>query len=369
MNRPLRPNTTQVPDIIIDRWMSKLSGAEFKVLLYITRRTYGFQKEGDTISLKQIVSGITRRDGTQLDHGTGLNKDTVCKALNSLEERGFIRRQRREDETGDLPNFYSLNIDLEIQPEAVSEKTTGPLLKSNVNPVGKNDTPGVGKSRHGAVGKHDTPGVGKSETGVVGITDRRPSENTTQQQTREQETETTNSVVVDSLALTLLREAGFSLEAATEIASHPNALPENIQHQIEAMKRRRVTKNWHGLLRKAIEGKWTNSQSEVNSADQHIGSQKPKIKTIDQAMLPALEHRKRELKLIYDRVIARPDTRKSFMQALETERIAALNKPMAKTFKNVQKITDSEFQTEEKHLEVLEKLLGDKQSPFYRMMP
>ena len=37
--------------MILDSWMAELSGAEFKVLLYIARRTYGFGKESDSISL------------------------------------------------------------------------------------------------------------------------------------------------------------------------------------------------------------------------------------------------------------------------------------------------------------------------------
>ena len=66
MTRALIPNSTQIPDIILDRWMAELSGAEFKVLLYVARRTYGFGKESDNISLNQMASGIRRRDGSFL---------------------------------------------------------------------------------------------------------------------------------------------------------------------------------------------------------------------------------------------------------------------------------------------------------------
>ena len=67
MSRTLIPNSTQIPDVILDHWMAKLSGAEFKVLLYIARRTYGFGKDTDDISLNQLAHGIRRRDGTRLD--------------------------------------------------------------------------------------------------------------------------------------------------------------------------------------------------------------------------------------------------------------------------------------------------------------
>jgi len=74
MARTLVPNSTQIPDVILDRWMAVLSGAEFKVLLYIARRTYGFGKDSDDISLNQLARGIRRRDGTSLDGGTGLSR-------------------------------------------------------------------------------------------------------------------------------------------------------------------------------------------------------------------------------------------------------------------------------------------------------
>jgi len=61
------PNGTIFPDVLIDRVMPHLSGAEFKVLAYVVRRTFGFKKESDSISLDQICNGITRRDGSVLD--------------------------------------------------------------------------------------------------------------------------------------------------------------------------------------------------------------------------------------------------------------------------------------------------------------
>ncbi len=45
-----RPTTTPVPDEIFDEWLAVLGHAELRVLLYIVRRTFGFDKRGgDTI--------------------------------------------------------------------------------------------------------------------------------------------------------------------------------------------------------------------------------------------------------------------------------------------------------------------------------
>ena len=105
------PTTTPIPDQVFDELLHLLSGNELKVLLYICRRTFGFKKESDTISLSQMVNGITTRDGRTLDRGTGLSKATVARCLNTLEERNIIRRIRQfSDERGDEPTTYALNF-------------------------------------------------------------------------------------------------------------------------------------------------------------------------------------------------------------------------------------------------------------------
>jgi phage replication O-like protein O len=105
------PNTTPVPDEIFDILLADLSGAEVKVLLYICRRTFGFKKESDTISLSQIASGIVTRDGKVLDHGTGLSKRHVQRALKSLEEKQAVTVHRQmDDQRVNEINTYSLHF-------------------------------------------------------------------------------------------------------------------------------------------------------------------------------------------------------------------------------------------------------------------
>jgi hypothetical protein len=104
-----RPTTTPVPDELFDEWLAVLSGAELKCLLYIVRRTLGFKKDADAISLSQMVNGITTRDGRVLDGGTGLNRSTVVAALASLEARGLIIVVRAADDQGAaLTSTYAL---------------------------------------------------------------------------------------------------------------------------------------------------------------------------------------------------------------------------------------------------------------------
>ena len=107
----LSPRYTQVPDELFDELMAYLSGAELKVLLYIIRRTFGFKKDSDNISLRQICHGITTRDGEILDKGTGLSLSTVQIALKGLLEKNcVITARNRSKEKGDEPTTYSLNM-------------------------------------------------------------------------------------------------------------------------------------------------------------------------------------------------------------------------------------------------------------------
>ncbi len=106
---------TVFPDDLLDRVMANLTGAEFKVLAYIVRRTFGFKKVSDTISLEQICSGIRRSDGSPLDEGTGLSKKTAITALKGLEEKGVIvARRRMSREKGNLPTAFAVRV---LEPE------------------------------------------------------------------------------------------------------------------------------------------------------------------------------------------------------------------------------------------------------------
>src|ERR687886_822063 len=106
-----KPNYTPVPDELFDEQLPDLSGAELKVLLYIIRRTFGFKKESDNISLNQLLYGITTTEGTVLDRGTGLTKATLLKTLKSLVEKNLIISKRRQSvEKGNEPTSYHLNI-------------------------------------------------------------------------------------------------------------------------------------------------------------------------------------------------------------------------------------------------------------------
>src|SRR5579859_3605484 len=129
------PKYTQVPDELFDELLPLLSGAELKVLLYVIRRTFGFKRDADTISLAQITEGITTKDGRFLDRGTGLAKSTAVAAVKSLVDKSIITAKRNSSpDKGDQPTTYSINL---------------------LDPVLENRTPPLPKIEHGGVRKSD----------------------------------------------------------------------------------------------------------------------------------------------------------------------------------------------------------------------
>jgi len=92
-------NYTQIPNAVIDEYMAGLSGAEFKVLAYIARRTFGFHRESARVSVAQLAGGLVGRDGRRLDEGTGLSRAQVFVAVKGLEEKGLVA-VRRTGNTG-----------------------------------------------------------------------------------------------------------------------------------------------------------------------------------------------------------------------------------------------------------------------------
>jgi len=99
MNNNYVPNTSSIPNIIFDYWMCRLKPAEFKVLLCICRKTYGFHKNFDLISIKQI------------EKMTGLSRQGIFTAVEVLVEYDLVIKVKSKTSDGDdAPNRYEINV-------------------------------------------------------------------------------------------------------------------------------------------------------------------------------------------------------------------------------------------------------------------
>jgi hypothetical protein len=116
-----------VPDELFDELLTELTGTELKVLLYIIRRTFGFKRDSDTISLSQMLSGLTTRDGRVLDRGAGVSKGSFLPALRSLRQKNILLGDRqRSAERGNEPTVYRLKV---LRDPLGTETTPGLVQK------------------------------------------------------------------------------------------------------------------------------------------------------------------------------------------------------------------------------------------------
>lgn len=132
MTKLPRANYTQVPNVVFDEWLKEITGAELRILLVAIRKTLGWHKASDGISISQFVKE------------TGLSRQGVINGIKAAVERGYMH------ETGTLEDGTKC-YELLFEDEAVNSVDGGV-----VNSVDQ----GSQLSRRGVVNSVDyqTPG-------------------------------------------------------------------------------------------------------------------------------------------------------------------------------------------------------------------
>ena len=74
------PNSFQTPNFFVDECMAYLSGNEIKCVIFLARKTFGWQKRSDRISKPQLIEA------------TGLNGETLDGCMNYLMTIGLVLR-------------------------------------------------------------------------------------------------------------------------------------------------------------------------------------------------------------------------------------------------------------------------------------
>ncbi|MDC5618205.1 replication protein [Acinetobacter baumannii] len=120
----LIPNSFQMPNAFVDEVMVKLNDPAVKIYLVIVRKTRGWHKEFDSISLSQF------------ERFTGKSRPTVVKSLNELTKAGLIKKVA-SSRNGEA---YALNDD--FNDGWLMEFTSkGFLLVKEFNYIGKGFLP------------------------------------------------------------------------------------------------------------------------------------------------------------------------------------------------------------------------------------
>lgn len=100
---------TDIANVIVEKFCSyRISGEEWMVLWFILRKTYGWHKKEDLISLSQFAVG------------TGLKRQTVLRAISKLASKKIIAVIKNDDSQ---INLYRFNKDFD-QWSPLSKKIT-----------------------------------------------------------------------------------------------------------------------------------------------------------------------------------------------------------------------------------------------------
>jgi hypothetical protein len=143
------PGFTTYPNELLDFIMPFLGDAELRVALYVGRRTFGFGKGRDGISLGQVCNGICTRSGRQLDFGAGISRPAAIQAIRSLEQKGLLAVCSADRRGRGAVNVYALVLTerarawLDEEFRARQQKVK-PVYSSPQHPKGQVESSGSG---------------------------------------------------------------------------------------------------------------------------------------------------------------------------------------------------------------------------------
>ncbi len=120
------PTYTQIPNDLFDHWIPHLKEGELKLLLVIMRKTLGWHKNKDKISL------------SQLEKFTGLTRTNILNASESLQSKGIILKYT-SGKAGCQETYYELVINEDSNNSYQSCKDTPPSPATISPPVLEKD--------------------------------------------------------------------------------------------------------------------------------------------------------------------------------------------------------------------------------------
>lgn len=108
-----------IPNSIFDKYQKELKPSEFSVLLAIIRKTWGWNKTEDRISVSQICTA------------TNLSNRTVIDSLKVLEQKKIISTKKRHNRTTKIRlRLDKTSEKISPQTHQTSEKFSPQLVKN-----------------------------------------------------------------------------------------------------------------------------------------------------------------------------------------------------------------------------------------------
>ncbi|MCX6720146.1 MAG: hypothetical protein NTV36_03520 [Candidatus Staskawiczbacteria bacterium] len=108
----------------LNGWWHMLSGTEQKVLDYIVRHTWGYNKTADKISISEFKNGIqNKKTGIWVDRGIGIKKDqAIINAIKRLSEVGFIEVIKKTGKTTEIKLLTNGNTTLDQKSGVATDR-------------------------------------------------------------------------------------------------------------------------------------------------------------------------------------------------------------------------------------------------------
>ncbi len=246
------PNFTQIPNDLFDEWLPKLEGSELKIILVIMRKTFGWHKVRDFISISSLVKI------------TGLIEETVVRSVKSLLKKRLISK-KVEGPVGKQKTYYEIIVVDEEKEENNSDSSNS--KKSNKN---EGDSLGLNGGRDNS--NKDYPlglnrGVLSGDTKETSL--KRNIVNKKQQQQRQQSSTTSvtskskesapAAVVVSSIEEVeekkkiLMNLHDFAENFVQKMLVHPIGI---LKQACEAVKKIKRVENYRAALTAAIKEGW-----------------------------------------------------------------------------------------------------------------
>lgn len=89
-----------------------MTHAELVCVLYVLRHTWGYAEydEPKKITIDEFMKGRKYRDGSRIDAGTGLSKQSVINGLKGAVTKGYLLEYVDDSDKGRIKKSYVLNI-------------------------------------------------------------------------------------------------------------------------------------------------------------------------------------------------------------------------------------------------------------------
>lgn len=133
-------NWSQFPHQFIDALPLFETLAEIKVVLYILRHTWGYQEYNTPkhITVDEFMRGRKRADGSRIDAGLGMVKNSVIDGLNRAVKHGFIRVEVDSSDKARVEKSYAISL---LSNSGVQTLNPAKTEVQTLNPGGANFEP------------------------------------------------------------------------------------------------------------------------------------------------------------------------------------------------------------------------------------